>query len=136
MNLCQPSLLITDDDELFRETLRSVFEPRGFRTWVAGDGAEALWILERQPVHVMLLDLHMPRLDGVATLQRLQQWDNPPPCILMSGDWTEELERSIRRFAFSVLHKPIRFDAVTAAVRAALWQRHQMPWPSTQGEDA
>ncbi|HEX4148772.1 MAG TPA: response regulator, partial [Pirellulales bacterium] len=56
------SILITDDDPSFRETLRSVFEPRGFRTLLAGDGEEALRIVERDEIHLVLLDMHMPRL--------------------------------------------------------------------------
>lgn len=128
VNLAQPSLLITDDDEVFRETLRSVFEPRGLRTWLASDGEEALWIVEHQPVHVLLLDVHMPRLDGLATLERLRQRVAPPPCILMSGDWSEDLEQSVRPFAFSVLTKPIRFETVTQVVQDALWQCYRLRW--------
>ena len=45
MLVTPPSLLITDDDSDFRETLRGVFEPRGFRTLLAGDGEEALEIV-------------------------------------------------------------------------------------------
>ena len=56
-----PSILITDDDLDFRETLRFVFEPRGFRTLLAGDGEEALEIMRGEQVHLVLLDVHMPQ---------------------------------------------------------------------------
>ena len=65
-----PSLLITDDDAGFRETLRGVFEPEGFRTLLAGDGEEALRIVRSKEVHLMLLDMHMPKLTGLEPFDR------------------------------------------------------------------
>ena len=67
-----PSLLITDDDPGFRETLRVVFEPKGFRTLLASDGEEALKIVHSETVHVVLLDMHMPRLTGLETLRHVE----------------------------------------------------------------
>ena len=58
----RPSILITDDDRDFRETLRALLEPRNFRTLLAGDGEEALDIVRAEPVHLVLLDNNMPRL--------------------------------------------------------------------------
>jgi hypothetical protein len=60
-----PSILITDDDHGFRETVRGMFEPRGFRTYLAADGEEALRIVGAEPVHLLLLDMHMPRLTAI-----------------------------------------------------------------------
>ena len=73
MSVQLPSILITDDDLDFRETLRFVFEPRGFRTLLAGDGEEALEIMRDEEVHLLLLDVHMPRLSGLETLRRVKQ---------------------------------------------------------------
>ncbi|GIW94426.1 MAG: two-component system response regulator [Pirellulaceae bacterium] len=128
VNLVRPSLLITDDDPHLRETLRSVFEPRGVCTWLAGDGEEALRIVEHHSIHVVLLDMHMPRLDGVETLERLCRYDNPPACIAMSGDWTEELQQRVRPVAYTLLWKPVRFHSVVESVRAALWERYGLSW--------
>src|ERR1041384_6203608 len=91
VRLLFPSLLITDDDHDFRETLRVVFEPRGFRTLLAGDGEEALDIVRKQEVHVMLLDMHMPKLTGLETLRRLRQFKSRLPCILISAALDESL---------------------------------------------
>ena len=60
----QPSILITDDDQDFRETLAEVLEPRGFRTLLAGDGPQALEIVRKEQVHVLVLDMHLPKLTG------------------------------------------------------------------------
>src|SRR5688500_6906858 len=95
MRIVTPSLLITDDDRDFRETLRSVFEPRGFETLLAADGQEALEIMQAHPVHVLLDDMHMPRLTGLETIRRLRELSRPIPAILMSA----ELDPRIRQEA-------------------------------------
>ena len=52
-------MLITDDDRDIRETLGSIFEPRGFHTLLARDGKEALDLVQQEEVHVVLIDMHM-----------------------------------------------------------------------------
>lgn len=116
-----PSILITDDDRDFRETLRGVFEPQGFRTLLAEDGAQAVEIVERQEVHLLLLDMHMPRLTGLETLRRVKQIKSLLPCILISAGADEMLiEQAMRDHAFSVLSKPVSRVHVTDTVQLAL----------------
>jgi DNA-binding NtrC family response regulator len=116
-----PSLLITDDDRGFRETLRIVFEPRGFKTLLAGDGEEALKIVRTQKVHLVLLDVHMPKLSGLETLRLVKQFRAMLPCILMSAKLDEMiLEEARRAEAFSVLAKPITLQQITGTVEDAL----------------
>ena len=116
-----PSLLITDDDSDFRETLRVVFEPRGFRTLLAGDGEEALRIVRSEEVHLVLMDVHMPRLTGLETLRLVRQFRAMLPCILLSAEWDDDLLAEARREqAFSVLSKPVRLPQIVAEVRQAL----------------
>lgn len=132
MLITPPSLLITDDDSAFRETLCSVFAPRGFHTLTARDGAEALEIVTRQPVHLLLTDMHMPRLNGLETIRQIRQRRLVLPCILLSAGCDDALEADARDVqAFAVLHKPVRFADVTRAVHQAL--RMTYGWP---GEDA
>ena len=120
MRLELPSLLITDDDLDFRETLRAVFEPR-FRTILASDGEEALDIVRQEEVHLLLLDMHMPRLTGLETLRQVKQFRWRLPCILMSAGLDEALERQARLAqAFSVLAKPVSRRDLTTTVDAAM----------------
>lgn len=121
MLLETPSLLITDDDPGFRETLRIVFEPKGFRTLLAGDGEEALQIVHRETVHVVLLDMHMPRLTGIETLRMLKEFRAMLPCILLSAQLDERIiEQAQRAHAYSVLSKTLTIGQITGAVRQAL----------------
>jgi CheY-like chemotaxis protein len=116
-----PNLLITDDDGAFRETLCSVFAPRGFNTLTACDGAEALEIVRQQSVHVLLTDMHMPRLNGLETIRRIRERHLILPCILLSAGLEDGLMEEARDLlTFTVLRKPVRFAEVTRAVRQAL----------------
>lgn len=116
-----PSLLITDDDAAFRETLQSVFEPEGYRTLLAGDGEEALHIVRSQKVHLVILDMHMPRLTGLETLRLVKQIKAVLPCILMSAQLDEAIiEQARRAHAFEVLPKPVTRRQITGIVRQAL----------------
>jgi two-component system chemotaxis response regulator CheY len=123
-----PSLLITDDDCAFRETLCGVFQPRGFRVYSAGDGEEALEILGQRDIHLLLLDMHMPRLSGLETIRRVKQMHSRLPCILLSARMDEVLAQQARLAdAFSVLAKPISCAAITNTVEQAL--RRIYNWP-------
>jgi len=129
VNATIPSLLITDDDRDFRETLQGVFEPLGFRTLLAGDGEEALKIVGSEEVHLLLLDMHMPKLTGLETLLRVKQIKAILPCILMSADADEVLAEQARRAqAFSVLSKPVSRLNITNIVLMAL--RRTYNWPA------
>jgi CheY-like chemotaxis protein len=121
MLLEHPSLLITDDDAGFRETLRGAFEPRGFHTLVAGNGEEALDIVRRETVHLVLLDIHMPRLSGLETLQRLKEFRAMLPCIMLSAQLDDLIiEQAKLAHAFSVLSKTVTLNQITGVVRLAL----------------
>ena len=116
-----PSILITDDDAAFRETLRDVFAPRGIDTRLAGDGMEALEIVHESRIDLILLDMHMPRLTGLETIRQLRQEDRQIPCILMSARMDENLaEQAEAEAVFSVLSKPMSFTEVTGVVFRAL----------------
>jgi CheY-like chemotaxis protein len=116
-----PSLLITDDDVAFRQTLQELFEPEGYRTLTAGDGEEALRIVHNERVDLVLIDMYMPKLSGLETLQRAKQLRALLPCILMSADLTDVLiEQARRAQVFSVLRKPVTRRQITGVVRQAL----------------
>lgn len=121
-----PSLLITDDDRDLRETLGEVFRPRGFHTLLASDGAEAVEIVENQSVHLVLFDLHMPRLSGLEAIRLIKQTDESLPCILMSAALDETVkEEAEQAHVFSVHAKPVNFAELTKVVSEAMWQTYR-----------
>ena len=121
MDIEAPSLLITDDDRAFRETLQGVFAPKGYRTLLAGDGEEAISIVRRERVHLLLVDMHMPKLTGLDTLRAVRRFNAILPCILLSANLDEPLiEQARLAQAFSVLSKPVTVRQITRIVRLAL----------------
>ena len=68
-----PTVLIVDDEDAIRDFLRSALEAEGYVVLAAGDGIDALALCERYQVDVILLDLMMPRLNGLDFLARLRQ---------------------------------------------------------------
>ncbi len=121
MRIVTPSLLITDDDRDLRETLRGAFEVTGIETLLAADGEEALAIVQRQSVHIVLMDMHMPRLSGIETIRRLKQVAHGMPMILMSAALDPQIESAAHQEqVFSVLPKPFSFTTIRSLVREAL----------------
>jgi CheY-like chemotaxis protein len=112
-----PSILITDDDHAFRETVRGMLEPRGFRTLTAENGEEALRIVGLEPIHLLLLDMHMPRLTGLDTVRRIRQLHSRVPCVLLSAALDEGIVQQARLAdVFTVLSKPVSCCDITTAV--------------------
>ena len=104
----QYSILITDDDRGVREALSEIVEAKGFRPVLAKHGEEAVEIVQHEPIHLALLDMHMPRLTGLETLQLVRQIHALLPAILITADATLELMRqAFQAQVFSVVPKPV-----------------------------
>ena len=121
MTLDHPSILITDDDPVARETFREIFEPTGFRTLLAESGEEAIDIVHQHDVHLALMDMHLPKLSGLETMAIVRQIKGMLPMILISADQDEGLmRRALSAQAYSVLSKPVSRSLVIYVVRRAL----------------
>lgn len=120
MMLELPSILITDDDRQFRQTLQELLEPRGFRTLQARDGLEAVEIVQRESIHLLLLDLNMPRLSGLETIRLVKKIRATLPCILISANADAVADQAQQCEVFSVLKKPVSRLDVTNSVHSAL----------------
>jgi CheY-like chemotaxis protein len=121
MTLERPSILITDDDPLARESLREIFEPVGYRTLLAESGEEAIDIVREHDVHLALMDLHLPRLSGLETITLFRQIKGVLPVILITGEQDDNLLRkALSAQAFCVLAKPVSKHVVIYVVTRAL----------------
>ena len=117
-------VLVVEDEEGIRSTVAAILRMKGYVVSEAVDGEDALRMLSEQPVEVMILDVRMPRRDGVAVLDAL---DKPPAVVLMSAhsldaDSHERLEHKI----FAVLKKPFHPDRLVDMVEAAV-RRSTLP---------
>ena len=115
------SILITDDDRGCREALRDIVEDEGYRAFMASSGEEAVDIVREEPVHLALMDMQMPTLTGLETLQIVRQFNELLPCILVSADASAELMRqafSVR--VYTVIPKPFSRHVILYNVVRAL----------------
>ena len=85
-------------------------------------------ILGREPVHVLLTDMHMPRMSGLEIIRHVRHRDLVLPCILISAAVDDVLLEKARNVdAFSILRKPVRLPEVMDVVQRAM--RTTYGWP-------
>src|SRR5215831_9198424 len=78
-------VLIADDEESQRAGLASVVQSWGYAVETASDGQEALDKITLRPVHVLITDLMMPRMDGMELLRRLNAQGDMPPSLVLTA---------------------------------------------------
>ena len=117
-------VLVADDDRGTREALADVLEAQGFKPVLAADGGEAVEIVQVQMVHLVLFDMHMPRLTGLEALTLLRQTlHRVLPAVLMTADATTELLRqALSAQVYSVIPKPVKANVVVHTLARALAQ--------------
>jgi DNA-binding response OmpR family regulator len=117
-----------DDDRATRHLARATLTRAGYTVRVAKDGADALGRLRERRFDLMLLDVWMPRMDGLGVLDRLKKSKARPTVVVMTSDDTPDtLLKAIRRHAHQYVHKPIEPAALVALVREALESGAQPP---------
>ena len=114
-------ILVVDDDKTTRLVLRRVLTSAGFSTAVAKDGLEALKAIDGGTFDLMLLDVWMPRMNGLELLAKLRTAKNRPRVVVMtSDDAPETLLKAVREQAFKYVHKPVESAALIDTVQDAL----------------
>lgn len=80
-----PSVLITDDNDGWRAIVEDILSREGFRTLQATCGEEAIEVVRTEHLDIVLIDFHMPRLDGIETLRIIRRHRENLPAVLMTG---------------------------------------------------
>lgn len=114
-------VLLVDDQMLVRQGVRSLLELADGIEVVAeaSDGVEALERIEAHPPDVVLLDVRMPRLDGLGVLEALRGRDAVPPVLLLTTfDDDDAVLRALQLGARGYLLKDVHLDTLTDAIRA------------------
>jgi two-component system response regulator MprA len=125
-------VLVVDDDKAVRESLRRSLEFNGYAVSLAADGAEALAGIGRIAPDVVVMDVMMPRLDGIEATKSLRKAGNDVPILVLTardavGDRVEGLDAG----ADDYLTKPFALQELLARLRALL--RRVVP---SDGDDA
>jgi CheY-like chemotaxis protein len=114
-------ILVVDDDRATRQVLREVLASAGFGAAVAKDGMEALDLVKKKRFDLLLLDVWMPRMNGLELLERLRSRRGRPRVVIMtSDDAPETLLKAVRQQAFQYVHKPVDAKSLLRTVRETL----------------
>lgn len=125
------TILVVDDHPLNREVLGQLLEQAGARVVQAASGEEAL--LRSKGVDAVLLDLHMPGMDGEVVLRELRARQPELPVLMLTADTVRETAERLRREgAVAVLHKPVGEPRLFDALATALGQPLSAPLPSLE----
>ena len=123
------TVLVADDDRGNREVLGEVLDNQGFRTVLAEDGGRAVELVRVELVHLVLFDMHMPRLTGLEAFTLIRQsLDRALPAVLMTADATTDLiRRAFQAQVFSVIPKPVNKNIVLDTLTRALAKVYGIP---------
>ncbi|MBS4754451.1 response regulator transcription factor [Nocardioides sp. zg-ZUI104] len=129
-----PRVLVVDDDRAVRESLRRSLEFNGYDVLLAGDGAEALTSIAALAPDVVVMDVMMPKLDGLEATRALRAAGNDVPVIVLTardavGDRVEGLDAG----ADDYLTKPFALEELLARLRALL--RRATPQDDSEEEE-
>lgn len=118
----QPRVLVADDDPQMRRLIRGVLQRDGFEVLEAFDGLDALERVEQGGVDLVILDVDMPRLDGLGVLEELRAQVRTAclPVIVLTARHGETEEKALDLGANDSLGKPVQTRSLVARVRAVL----------------
>ena len=114
-------VLVADDHQALRETLAHIMADEGYLVMEAEDGQAALDALAISPVDVLVLDLAMPNVDGIALLRRI---DSPPPVVIVYSAFEyytpDDVQSQVGSKVYRSLRKPVAPAVLVSVVADAM----------------
>jgi CheY-like chemotaxis protein len=110
--------LVAEDDEPIRSLLRVMLRREGFQVFEAADGFDAMEILSTKAIHLLVLDMMMPRLSGFEVIERLTAGpEMRPACIVVVSATPAAQLASVRERVNAVIGKPFDIETLRAVIR-------------------
>ncbi len=114
-------ILIVDDENNIRITLKTILEEEGYSCLLASSGKEAIDIMEQKEVDLVITDIWMENIDGIELIEYMKKHNIDAEIIVISGHATIELAvKATKKGAFDFLEKPLSFDKLILSVKNAL----------------
>ena len=120
------NVLICDDQPDIVSALKIYLKPEGYQLFEAFTGVEALEIIRREEIHLVLLDIMMPRMDGIAATAKIREFSNVPIILLTAKSETEDKVLGLNVGADDYITKPFVPVEVLARVRSQLRRYAQL----------
>src|SRR6188474_3102500 len=114
-------VLIVDDERSIRHTLRDILEFEKYDVDEACDGMEALVKIKQNPYDVIILDIKMPKMDGMDALDKIQEIARETPVVMISGHASiDTAVEAVKKGAFDYISKPPDLNRLLITLRNAL----------------
>ena len=118
------SILVIDDEEIMREILEALLTREGYQVRLAATGAEGIELAKSMPFDTAIVDLMMPGIDGMSTLEELKKVDDELPVLMITAFASVETAITAMKLgAFDYITKPFKNDEVLVVVRNAVERR-------------
>jgi CheY-like chemotaxis protein len=125
------TILLVEDDAMIRDLLTAAVESYGYAVLAAEDGEAAIDVAAAHaaPIHLVISDVIMPRMDGRQLVERLRRWYPSIGVLLMSGyELGAKTALDVENDLTFFIQKPFSIEALAAAVRSAIeWRPHHRP---------
>jgi two-component system nitrogen regulation response regulator NtrX len=116
-----PRILIVDDETTISQSLSGILSDEGYETLTASNGYEALQLIETEVPDLVLLDIWMPGMDGIETLQEIKRSNPFLQVIIISGHGTiETAVKATKLGAYDFIEKPLSIEKVVVTINNAL----------------
>lgn len=127
------TVLVVDDEKPLRDFVRRNLEVRGFTALTASNGLEALAVFNTHNIDLVIMDVMMPRMDGLETIRRIRQASLVPIIVLSAmGEETDKI-RALNQGADDYLTKPFGVGELLARLQAVLRRARWAEPPTRQG---
>jgi two-component system response regulator PilR (NtrC family) len=118
------SILVIDDEEIMREILEALLSREGYDVRLAANAIEGLDLLRAMPFDAVVLDMMMPGMDGISTLDEIKKIDDDLPVLMITAFASVENAIAVmKRGAYDYITKPFKNDEVLVVLRNAMAQR-------------
>lgn len=120
------NILIVDDEKEIRDAVDIYLRGEGYKVYKANDGIDALEVLEQHDIHLIILDIMMPRLDGMKTCLKIRETKNIPIIMLSAKSEDSDKILGLNIGADDYVTKPFNNLELVARVKSQL-RRYEMP---------
>lgn len=126
----QKTILVVDDEDGVRESVREVLSDEGYRVIDTADGTQVLQIIKEEHPELVLLDIWMPQMDGIGLLKEIKTQEPDINVVMVSGHGNIHTAVTATKFgAFDFIEKPVSLDGLLLTVQRALGEMTEMPSP-------
>lgn len=121
-------LLLVDDEKIFADNMAALLGNRHYKVTAVYDGQSAIQALQDENFDVVVLDLKMPGMDGLATLKEIKHQDLLTEILLLTGHGSiEAAVEALRLGAYDFLTKPCDIDQLVEKIEGA-WEKRDAAW--------